>query len=257
MGLIFEILSGVFHLPWWSYVVITLVLTHITIVSVTIFLHRSQAHPAVQLSGFIKHCFRFWLWITTAIITKEWTSTHRKHHAKCETSEDPHSPRIRGIKKVLLEGYELYAKEAANEETLRRYGKGTPNDWIELNLYSRFPNLGIIIMLVVNVVLFGPIGITMWAVQMVWIPIMAAGVINGVGHYWGYRNKETPDASKNVLPWGILIGGEELHNNHHAYPVSAKLSLKWYEFDIGWFYIRILETIGLAHVRYIHDKKVG
>lgn len=249
-------LSGVFQMPWWGYVVVTLVLTHITIASVTIFLHRNQAHPAVELGQIIKTCFRFWLWLTTAIITKEWASTHRKHHAKCETAEDPHSPQILGVKKVLLEGYELYAKEAANEETLKRYGKGVVNDWIERNLFSRFPNLGIIIMFATDVVLFGPIGITIWAVQMMWIPIMAAGVINGIGHYFGYRNTETKDASKNILALGILIGGEELHNNHHAHPMSAKLSLNWYEFDVGWFYIRVLEMLALARVKYVHGKKV-
>ena len=241
--------SGFIDLPWWGYVVVTLTLTHITIASVTIYLHRHQAHRALNLHAFPSFFFRFWLWLTTAIVTKEWVAIHRKHHAKCETEEDPHSPVIVGIKKVLLEGAALYRKEAKNKETLDKYGHGTPNDWLENNLYSKRSELGVTLMLIINVLLFGPIGLTIWAVQMAWIPINAAGIVNGLGHYWGYRNFQTEDASTNIVPWGIFIGGEELHNNHHAYASSAKLSNKWYEIDIGWLYIRVIETLGLAQVK--------
>jgi stearoyl-CoA desaturase (delta-9 desaturase) len=241
--------SGFIDLPWWGYVVVTLALTHTTIASVTIFLHRHQAHRALNLHAVPSHFFRFWLWLTTSIVTKEWVAIHRKHHAKCETAEDPHSPVILGIKKVLLEGAALYRKEAQNLETLDKYGHGTPNDWLENNLYSKRSELGITLMLIINVLLFGPLGLTIWAVQMAWIPINAAGIVNGIGHYWGYRNFQTADASTNIVPWGIFIGGEELHNNHHAYASSAKLSNKWYELDIGWLYIRVLETFGLAQVK--------
>ena len=241
--------SGFIDLPWWGYVIVALTLTHITIASVTIFLHRHQAHRALNLHAIPSHFFRFWLWLTTAIVTKEWVAIHRKHHAKCETEEDPHSPVIVGIKKVLLEGAALYRKEAQNQETLDKYGHGTPNDWLENNLYSKRSELGITLMLIINVLLFGPLGLTIWAVQMAWIPINAAGIVNGLGHHWGYRNFQTEDASTNIVPWGIFIGGEELHNNHHAYASSAKLSNKWYEIDIGWLYIRVIETFGLAQVK--------
>ncbi len=224
-------------------------LTQITIACVTIFLHRHQAHRALDLHPIPSHFFRFWLWLSTGVVTKEWASIHRKHHAKCETTEDPHSPVILGIRKVLLEGYELYRKEAGNSDTLEKFGYGTPDDWIEHNLYSKHNTLGILLMLIINFLLFGPIGLTIWAVQMAWIPINAAGIINGAGHYWGYRNFQCADASTNILPLGIFIGGEELHNNHHAYASSAKLSSRWYEFDIGWGYILILQTIGLAQVK--------
>ncbi len=241
--------TGLIELPWWGYVVVTLALTQVTIACVTIFLHRHQAHRALDLHPLPSHFFRFWLWLATGVVTKEWASIHRKHHAKCETAEDPHSPIILGIKKVLLQGYELYRKEAGNQETMDRYGHGTPDDWLERNLYSKHSALGISLMLVIDVLLFGPIGLTIWAVQMAWIPVNAAGIINGAGHYWGYRNFQCADASTNILPVGIFIGGEELHNNHHAYASSAKLSSKWYEFDIGWLYIRILQTFGLAQVK--------
>ena len=241
--------TGLIDLPWWGYVAVTLLLTHITIASVTIFLHRHQAHRALDLHPVASHFFRFWLWLTTATVTKQWAAIHRKHHAKCETAEDPHSPVILGIKKVLLQGAELYRKEAKNQETLDKYGHGTPSDWLEKNLYSTRPAWGIALMLAIDVLLFGPIGLTMWAVQMAWIPINAAGIINGAGHYWGYRNYDCADASTNIVPWGIFIGGEELHNNHHAYATSAKLSSKWYEFDIGWLYIRTLQILGLAQVK--------
>jgi len=246
--------SGLLDLPWWGYVLTTLALTHITIASVTIYLHRHQAHLALDLHPVASHFFRFWLWLTTGTVTKEWTSIHRKHHAKCETAEDPHSPQILGIKKVLLEGAELYRKEARNRETLDKYGRGTPDDWLERNLYSKHSMLGIMLMLTIDVLLFGPIGITVWAVQMIWIPVTAAGIINGAGHYWGYRNFQPADASTNIVPWGILIGGEELHNNHHAYIGSAKLSNKWYEFDIGWLYIRSLAALGLAKIKRVAPK---
>jgi len=242
---------GLVDLPWWGYVVVTLGLTHITIASVTIYLHRSQAHRGLELHPIASHFFRFWLWLTTGMVTKEWVAIHRKHHAKVETVDDPHSPQVRGIRKVLLEGTELYRAEASNTETLAKYGHGTPDDWIERNVYTGCETLGVAAMLVINFVLFGAIGITIWALQMLWIPVMAAGIINGLGHYSGYRNFACNDASTNIVPWGILIGGEELHNNHHAYASSAKLSSRWYEVDIGWMYIRILQSLGLADVKKI------
>jgi stearoyl-CoA desaturase (delta-9 desaturase) len=246
--------SGLLDLPWWGDILVALALTHITIASVTIFLHRHQAHLALDLHPLASHFFRFWLWLTTGTVTKEWASIHRKHHAKCETVDDPHSPQILSIKKVLLEGAELYRKEARNPETLEKYGRGTPDDWLERNLYSTHSMLGIMLMLAIDVLLFGAIGITIWAVQMIWIPVTAAGIINGAGHYWGYRNFQPDDASTNIVPWGILIGGEELHNNHHAHIGSAKLSSKWYEFDIGWMYIRSLAALGLAKVKRVAPK---
>jgi stearoyl-CoA desaturase (delta-9 desaturase) len=246
--------SGLIDLPWWGYVLTALALTHITIASVTIYLHRHQAHLALDLHPIASHFFRFWLWLTTGTVTREWTAIHRKHHAKCETTEDPHSPQVLGIKKVLLEGAELYRKEARNQETLDKYGRGTPDDWLERNLYSKHSMAGIMLMLAIDVLLFGPIGITVWAVQMIWIPVTAAGIINGAGHYWGYRNFQPADASTNIVPWGILIGGEELHNNHHAYIGSAKLSNKWFEFDIGWLYIRSLAVLGLAKIKRVAPK---
>jgi stearoyl-CoA desaturase (delta-9 desaturase) len=246
--------TGVLHLALWQVVLVTLGLTHITIASVTIFLHRHQAHRALDLHALPSHFFRFWLWLTTGQVTKEWAAIHRKHHAKCETEEDPHSPVTRGIRKVLLEGAELYRAESKNQETLDKYGHGTPDDWIERNLYSKFSWQGVGVLLVLDVVLFGAIGITVWAVQMLWIPVTAAGIINGIGHFWGYRNYECADAATNIVPWGILIGGEELHNNHHTFATSAKLSSKWYEFDIGWGYIRALEIVGLAKVKKVAPK---
>jgi len=249
-----NLISGVVDMPWWGYVVATLVLTHITIASITIYLHRHSAHRALELHAIPSHFFRFWLWMTSGMITKEWTAIHRKHHAKCETVDDPHSPVIFGIRKVLLGGAELYRQEVKNKETMGRYGYGTPDDWMERCVYAKHSALGVTLMLVIDILVFGPIGITIWAVQMIWSPVMAAGIINGVGHYLGYRNFQVEDASRNVLPWGILIGGEELHNNHHAYPTSAKLSNKWYEFDIGWLYIQILVKVGLAKVKKVAPK---
>ncbi len=243
--------NGLITLPWWGYVLVTLALTHITIASVTLFLHRSQAHRALELHPIVSHFFRFWLWLTTGMVTKEWVAIHRKHHAHCETPEDPHSPQVLGLRKVLWQGAELYKQAAQDPETLARYGHGTPDDWLERHLYTPHNFLGITLMLILDVVLFGAIGITIWAVQMLWIPFFAAGVINGIGHYWGYRNYACEDASTNILPWGILIGGEELHNNHHAYGSSAKLSSRWYEFDIGWLYIRLLALFGLARVKKV------
>ncbi len=245
--------SGLIELPWWGYCLVALTFTHITIASVTIFLHRHQAHRSLDLHPIPSHFFRFWLWLTTGMVTKEWAAVHRKHHAKCETVEDPHSPQVKGIRKVLLEGAELYRTEANNAETLARYGHGTPDDWLEDHVY-RHSIYGISLMLILDVLLFGAIGLTIWAVQMIWIPLWAAGVINGLAHYRGYRNFDCADASTNLVPWGILIGGEELHNNHHAFATSAKLSAKWFEFDIGWMYICILEMLGLAKVRKVIPK---
>ena len=241
--------NGLLGFSGWQVFFVILGLTHITIASVTIFLHRHQAHRALDLHPIASHFFRFWLWMTTGQVTKEWASIHRKHHAKCEQAEDPHSPHVHGIRTVLFSGAELYRKESKNKETLSRYGHGTPDDWIEHNLYSRFSWQGVALMLIIDVALFGALGLTVWAVQMAWIPITAAGIINGAAHYWGYRNFEAPDASTNISPWGILIGGEELHNNHHTYPTSAKLSVKPYEFDLGWAYICILQALGLATVK--------
>ena len=240
---------GMWSLAWWQVLLFTLALTHITMISVTVFLHRHQAHRALDLHPAVAHFFRLWLWLTTGQVTKEWAAIHRKHHAKCEQPDDPHSPQIYGIRKVLLEGAELYRAESRNKETMARYGHGTPDDWIERNLYTRFSWQGVGLMLVINLTLFGALGLTVWAVQMAWTPIMAAGIINGAAHYWGYRNFESPDASTNISPWGIIIAGEELHNNHHTYPTSAKLSVKPYEFDIGWMYISILQFAGLARVK--------
>lgn len=242
---------GLLHWHWWQIVLYTLVVTHITIAGVTIYLHRCQAHRALDVHPVVAHFFRFWLWMTTGMVTSEWAAVHRKHHAKCETEEDPHSPQTRGLSKVMWQGAELYRVEAANAETLSKYSHGTPNDWLENNLYKRYTILGISVMMIINLALFGAIGLTVWAVQMVWIPFWAAGVVNGLGHFWGYRNFDCADASTNLLPWGILIGGEELHNNHHTFATSAKLSNKWYEFDIGWMYICMLSAVGLAKVKKV------
>ena len=241
--------NGLLDFSGWQVFFVILGLTHVTIASVTIFLHRHQAHRALDLHPVVSHFFRFWLWMTTGQVTKEWAAIHRKHHAKCEQADDPHSPHVHGIKTVLFSGAELYRKESKNKETLSRYGHGTPDDWIERHLYSRFSWQGVALMLIIDVALFGALGLTVWAVQMAWIPVTAAGIINGAAHYWGYRNFEAHDASTNISPWGILIGGEELHNNHHTYPTSAKLSVKPYEFDLGWTYICILQFFGLATVK--------
>ncbi len=246
--------NGLWNLSWWQVVLYTLVTTHITIASVTIFLHRAQAHRAMDLHAIPSHFFRFWLWLSTGMVTKEWVAIHRKHHARCETVDDPHSPQTRGIETVLWRGAELYRAEAKNQETLAKFGHGTPNDWLERNLYTRFSWQGVGVMLILNVALFGFAGLAVWAVQMAWIPITAAGIINGIGHYWGYRNFEAPDASTNISPWGLIIGGEELHNNHHTYPTSARFSVKKYEFDIGWVYISLMRKIGWATVKKVPPK---
>ncbi len=246
--------NGVTGLGVWATVGVTLILTHITIASVTIFLHRHQAHRALELHAIPSHFFRFWLWLTTGQVTKEWAAIHRKHHAKCDTEEDPHSPVTKGIKTVFWQGAELYRAESKNKETMEKYGHGTPDDWIEKNLYSKFSWQGVALMLIIDFILFGAKGITVWAVQMLWIPVTAAGIINGIGHWWGYRNYDCADAATNIIPWGIIIGGEELHNNHHTYATSAKLSSKWYEFDIGWGYIRAMEMIGMAKVKKMPPK---
>ena len=241
--------NGLLDFTWWQIVLFTLIVTHLTIVSVTVFLHRHQAHRALELGPIPSHFFRFWLWLTTGMVTKEFVAVHRKHHAKCETEEDPHSPQTRGLDALLLRGTELYRAEAANKETLARYGHNTPDDWLERQVYTGRSATGVALMLIIDVLLFGGIGATVWAIQMAWIPIMATGIINGIGHFWGYRNFESADASTNVSPWGILIGGEELHNNHHTYATSAKFSVKPYEFDIGWFYISMMEKIGWAKAK--------
>ncbi len=243
--------QGLIVLPWWGYVLVALALTHITIASVTIYLHRHQTHRALDLHPAVAHVFRLWLWLTTGMVTKAWVAIHRKHHARCETEEDPHSPQVLGLRKVLWQGAELYRAEAKNAETLAKFGHNTPDDWLERHVYTRHSASGIVVTLILNVLCFGPLGLTIWAVQMAWIPFFAAGIINGVGHYYGYRNFECADAATNIVPIGILIGGEELHNNHHTYASSAKFSCKPWELDIGWGYIRALETLGLATVKKV------
>jgi stearoyl-CoA desaturase (delta-9 desaturase) len=245
---------GLLDLSAGGYVAVTLLLTHLTIISVTVYLHRHQAHRALALHPVLSHFFRFWLWLTTGIVTKEWAAVHRKHHAKCETEADPHSPQILGLRKVLWRGAQVYRQAARDPQVTEKYGHGTPEDWIERHVYTKHSYLGIVLMLLLDLGLLGVPGIGVWAVQMHWIPFFAAGVVNGIGHYWGYRNYEVADASTNIFPWGILIGGEELHNNHHAYGSSAKLSSKWYEFDIGWMYIRVFEALGLARVKKVAPK---
>ncbi len=254
--MLFDLFYGVLDLSLTGYLVATLILTQITIAGVTLYLHRCQAHRALELHPVISHFFRLWLWLTTGMNTKAWAAIHRKHHARCETAEDPHSPQILGLGKVMREGAELYRKEADNAETLRKFGHGTPDDWIERKLYTPYTTHGVGIMLIIDLILFGVPGLSIWAVQMIWIPFWAAGVINGIGHYFGYRNFEAPDASTNISPIGFLIGGEELHNNHHTYGTSAKFSVKWYEFDIGWLYIRILSALRLARVNRVPPKPV-
>ncbi|MCZ2496180.1 acyl-CoA desaturase [Xylophilus sp. Kf1] len=245
-----ELLSnGLLGWTWWEIVLYTLLTTHITIVAVTVFLHRSQAHRSLELHKVPQHFFRLWLWLGTGMVTREWVAIHRKHHAKCETEEDPHSPQTRGIDTVMWRGAELYRAEAKNKETIAKFSHGVPDDWIERNLYSRFSWQGVGLMLILNIGMFGTLGMAVWAAQMLWIPFWAAGVVNGLGHYWGYRNFEATDASTNLSPWGLIIGGEELHNNHHTYPTSAKFSVKPYEFDVGWAYITMMQKIGWATVK--------
>jgi stearoyl-CoA desaturase (delta-9 desaturase) len=247
-------INGILDFSWWQLILVALGMTHVTIVAVTVYLHRCQAHRALNLHPVLAHFFRFWLWMTTGMVTSEWVGVHRRHHARCETAEDPHSPQVLGLRKVLWEGAELYREAASKADLVRRYAHGTPDDGIERHLYSRYPILGVSVMLVIDFILFGILGIVVWAVQMIWIPFFAAGVINGIGHFWGYRNFQSPDAATNISPWGVLIGGEELHNNHHAFPSSAKLSARWWEFDIGWMYIRLFSMLGLAEVRRVARK---
>lgn len=242
------------NFPVWAYVLVVLGLTHVTIASVTIYLHRHQTHRALELHPAASHFFRLWLWLTTGIVSKEWVAIHRKHHARVETETDPHSPQRKGLLKVLLEGSELYREEAKNQETLDKYGFQTPDDFLERKLYTPFSFLGILVMMAVNLFLFGFIGLSIWAIQMAWIPVFAAGVINGLGHWWGYRNFESADASRNIIPIGIFIGGEELHNNHHAFASSARFSSKWYEVDLGWSYISLMQRLGLAKVKKLAPK---
>ncbi|MBD3670554.1 MAG: fatty acid desaturase [Gammaproteobacteria bacterium] len=247
-------LDGILNFSAWQLILTGVIVTQITIASVTLYLHRNQSHSAVELHPIVSHFFRFWIWLTTGMVTKEWVAIHRKHHAKCETEEDPHSPQVSGIGRVFFGGVLLYQKEAKNQETLKRYGQGTPDDWVERNVYSRFPALGLLLLLGLNLFLFGWVGGIIWLVEVLWIPLWAAGVINGVGHFWGYRNYETRDASRNIFPIGFFIGGEELHNNHHGHASSARFAHKWYEFDIGWFYIRMLQAVGLAKVKKVAPK---
>ena len=246
--------NGLWNLAWWQIVLYTLATTHITIAAVTIFLHRAQAHRALDLHAIPSHFFRFWLWIGTGMVTKEWVAIHRKHHAKCETVDDPHSPQTRGLDTVMWRGAELYRAESKNMETIKKFGHGTRDDWMERNVYTRYGWQGVGLMLILDLALFGALGAAVWAVQMLWIPFWAAGVVNGVGHYWGYRNFEAQDASTNLSPWGIIIGGEELHNNHQTYPTSAKFSVKPYEFYIGWVYISLMKKIGWATVKKVPPK---
>lgn len=241
--------NGIIELPWWGYITVTLVFTHITIAAVTIYLHRHQAHRALDLHFLPALFFRSWLWLTTGMTTKKWTAIHRKHHALVDRVGDPHSPQTLGLAKVLREGAELYREAGKNAEAIDKYGYGTPEDWLERKLFAPHDRIGVFTMLVIDLTCFGPLGLTIWAVQMAWIPIFAAGIVNGVGHWSGYRNFETADASTNFSPWGILIGGEELHNNHHAFASSARFSSKMWEFDIGWFYIRLLAAMRLAKVK--------
>ncbi len=244
------LLDGLLNLTWWGCILAALALTHVTIASVTIYLHRCQAHRALELHPVVSHFFRLWLWLTTGMVTKEWAAIHRKHHAKVETVEDPHSPQVHGINRVLWLGVFLYVKESSNKETMERYGHGTPDDWVERNVYTPNSVWGLWLMGAINIALFGLVpGLLILLTQIAWIPFWAAGVINGIGHFFGYRSYDVEDASTNIVPWGILIGGEELHNNHHAFAASAKLSSKWYEFDIGWMYICIMESLGLATVK--------
>jgi stearoyl-CoA desaturase (Delta-9 desaturase) len=246
-----EYLYGVLNLSFWGYVIVTALMVQITMMAVTLYLHRDQAHRAINLHPALRHFFRFWIWCTSGMLTREWVAVHRKHHAYCETQDDPHSPQIYGLKKVLLEGAELYRAEKDRPETLEKFGRGAPDDWLEKNIYLRYPWGGILMTFVVDLVLFGIPGITIFAIQMISMPLFAAGVINGLGHHSGYRNFECDDAATNLLPWGVLVGGEELHNNHHAFPTSAKFSVRSWEFDIGWLYICVFRALRLAKVNKV------
>ena len=247
---------GVLNLSVWGYVLAAIVLTQISIAGVTIYLHRHQAHRALTLHPLVSHFFRFWLWLSTGMITAQFVAIHRKHHANTDVDGDPHSPVVFGIKKVLWRGIELYRQSAKDKEMIEQYSHGTPNDWIERHLYSRHSRKGTMLMLLLDLFFFGIPGVSIWAIQMIWIPFWAAGVVNGIGHFWGYRNFETPDAARNITSLAFWIGGEELHNNHHAFASSAKFSLKWWEFDIGWMYICILSFLGLAKVKKLPPKLI-
>ena len=227
----------------------TLIVTHITIVCVTLFLHRGQAHRGIEFHPVLSHFMRFWLWLTTGMVTKQWVAIHRKHHQKSDVEGDPHSPHVFGIWKVLFKGAALYHTASKDKAMIDSYGVGTPDDWMERNLYTKHSRLGITLLLVINLLCFSWVGLLIWAIQMIWIPFWAAGVINGLGHWWGYKNGETKDYSRNISPWGIIIGGEELHNNHHLAPANPRLSKNWYEFDIGWMWLTIFRYLKLAKLR--------
>ncbi len=254
MELLLNHAYGLLGLSFWGYVLAGFVMVQITMMAVTLYLHRDQAHRSLDLHPALRHFFRFWIWMTSGMLTREWVAVHRKHHAFCETEGDPHSPKVFGLKKVLLEGAELYREETGNEETIRKYGRGCPDDWMERNVYTRFPYGGIILLIAFDLLLFGVPGIILIATSLVSMPLFAAGVINGVGHHSGYRNFECDDAATNIVPWGLLLGGEELHNNHHAFPTSAKFSVRPWEFDIGWMYITVFRSLGLAKVKKVAPK---
>ena len=247
---------GVLNLSAWGYVIVTLIMLQITMMAVTLYLHRDQAHRAIDLHPVLRHFFRFWIWCTSGMLTREWVAVHRKHHAFCETKGDPHSPQIYGLNKVLFEGAELYRVEKDNRETVEKFGRGAPDDWLEKNIYLRVPYGGILLLVITELLLFGVPGIIIIAIQMSSMPLFAAGIINGLGHHSGYRNFECDDASTNLVPWAFLIGGEELHNNHHAFPTSAKFSVRRWEFDIGWLYITIFRNLGVAKVNKIAPRPV-
>ena len=250
------LINGIVEFTWIGYVIYTLIVTHITIVAITLYLHRGVCHSAIEIKPALGHFFRFWLWLTTSMRTADWVAIHRKHHAKVETIDDPHSPAYHGIKTVLLCGADLYHDEKNNPETIAKYSQNCPNDWVEEHVYTGRNNLGILFLFIGNILLFGVVGIIIWSIQMAWTPIFAAGGINGAGHYWGYRNYDTSDDSTNMSPVGVLIGGEELHNNHHAFPTAAKFSLKPWEFDIGWLYIKLFSAIGQINVKRLAPKTV-
>ncbi len=250
------LINGLIEFTWVEYIIYTLIVTQITIMAITLYLHRGICHSAIDIRAPLAHFFRFWLWFTTSMKTADWVAIHRKHHAKVETIDDPHSPIVHGINTVLFRGADLYAEEKANEETIKKYSHNCPNDWIEHKIYSGKSNLGILFLFILNILMFGVVGIIIWAIQMMWTPIFAAGGINGVGHYYGYRNFDTADESTNMMPIAFFIGGEELHNNHHAYPTAAKFSYKPWEFDIGWLYIKIFSIIGLVKVKRLAPKTI-
>ena len=250
------LINGLIPLTFAEYAIYTLAVTHVTIVAITLYLHRGVCHSAIEIHPILSHFFRFWLWLTTSMRTADWVAIHRKHHAKVETADDPHSPAFYGIKKVILQGADLYHKEKNNKETIEKYSQNCPNDWIEHYVYTGKNNLGILLLFITNIILFGTVGIIIWSIQMMWTPIFAAGGINGAGHHWGYRNYNTNDDSTNMSPVGIIIGGEELHNNHHAYPTAAKFSLRPWEFDIGWMYIKIFSFMKLCKVKRLAPKPI-